>query len=75
MEVDAQRLELGDVIVIDLSDEETNIEATVVGHSPEVTREIERSDSIVRATLRVPGRDDFVMEWPLDTRVTVVRGP
>jgi hypothetical protein len=75
MEVDAQRLELGDVIVIDLSDEETNIEATVVGHSPEVTREIERSDSIVRATLRVPGRDDFVMEWPLATRITLVRGP
>jgi hypothetical protein len=47
----------------------------VVGHSPEVIREIERSDSTVRATLRVPGRDDFVMEWPLDTHVTVVCGP
>jgi hypothetical protein len=75
IEVDVQRLQLGDVILIDLSDQGTNIEATVVGHSPEVTREIERSDSTVRATLRVPGRDDFVMEWPLDTHVTVVRGP
>jgi hypothetical protein len=75
IEVDAQRLELGDVILVDLSDQEANIEATVVGHSPEVIRESERSDSTVRATLRVPGRDDFVMEWPLDTQVTVVRGP
>jgi hypothetical protein len=58
IEVDAQRLELGDVILIDLSDQEANIEATVVGHSPEVIRKSERSDSIVRATLRVPGRDD-----------------
>jgi hypothetical protein len=75
IEVDAQRLQLGDVILIDLSDQDTNIEATVVGHSPEVIREVERSDSTVRATLRVAGRDDFVMEWPLDTHVTVVRGP
>jgi hypothetical protein len=75
IEVDAQRLQLGDVILIDLPDQGTNIEAKVVGHSPEVIREIERSASTVRATLRVPGRDDFVMEWPLDTQVTVVRGP
>jgi hypothetical protein len=75
IEVDAQRLQLGDVILIDLSDQDTDIEATVVGHSPEVVREIERSDSTVRATLRVPGRDDFVMEWPLDTLITIVRGP
>jgi hypothetical protein len=75
IEVDAQRLQLGDVILIDLPGQETKIEAQVVGHSPEVTREIERSDSTVRATLRVSGRDDFVMEWPLDTHVTVVRGP
>ena len=66
IEVDAQRLQLGDVILIDLPGQETKIEAQVVGHSPEVTREIERSESTVRATLRVPGRDDFVMESPLD---------
>jgi hypothetical protein len=75
IEVDAQRLQLGDVILIDLPGQETKIEAQVVGHSPEVTREIERNDRTVRATLRIPGRDDFVMEWPLDTHVTVVRGP
>jgi hypothetical protein len=75
IEVDVQRLQLGDVILIDLPGQETKIEAQVVGHSPDVTREIERSDSTVRATLRVPGRDDLVMEWPLDTHVTVVRGP
>jgi hypothetical protein len=75
MEIDAQRLQLGDVILIDLPDQATNIEAQVVGRSPEIIREIERSKSIVRARLRAPGRDDFVMEWPLDTLVTVVRGP
>jgi hypothetical protein len=75
MEIDAQRLQLGDVILIDLPDQGTNIEALVVGHTPDVIREVERSESIVRTKLRVPGRDDFVMEWPLDTRVTIVRGP
>jgi hypothetical protein len=35
------------------------------------TGEIERSESTVRARLRVSGRSDFVMEWPLDTRVTL----
>jgi hypothetical protein len=75
IEVDAQRLQLGDLILIDLSEQDTSTEATVVGHSPEVIREVERSDSTVRATLRVPGREDFVKEWPLDTHVTVVRGP
>jgi hypothetical protein len=39
IEVDAQRLQLGDVILIDLPGQETKIEAQVVGHSPEVTRE------------------------------------
>jgi len=75
IEVDVQRLQLGDVILIDLPDQGTNVEAKVVGHSPEVVRKVERSDSIVRATLRVPGRDDFQIEWPLDTHVTLVRGP
>ncbi len=64
----AQRLEIGDVVVIDLPDEEGTVEATVV-------REIERTDTAVRATLRVRGREDFVKEWPLGELVTVVRGP
>jgi len=64
----AQRLEIGDVILISLPDEPGEVEATVV-------REIERTDTAVRATLRVTGRDDFVREWPLGELVTVVRGP
>jgi hypothetical protein len=64
----AQRLEIGDVVVISFPDEEGEVEATVV-------REIERTDTAVRATLRVNGREDFVREWPLGELVTVVRGP
>jgi hypothetical protein len=64
----AQRLEIGDVVVIGLPEEEAEVEATVV-------REIERTDTTVRATLRVNGREDFVKEWPLGELVTVVRGP
>jgi hypothetical protein len=68
IEVEVQRLELGDVVVVDLPDEEAEVEATVV-------REIDRTASTVRATLRVEGRDDFVKEWVLGELVTVVRGP
>jgi hypothetical protein len=64
----AQRLEIGDVVLIDLPDEDAQVEATVV-------REIDRTDTDVRATLRVKGREDFVKEWPLGELVTVVRGP
>jgi hypothetical protein len=64
----AQRLEIGDVVLIDLPDEESEVEATVV-------REIDRTDTAVYATLRVKGREDFVREWPLGELVTVVRGP
>jgi hypothetical protein len=64
----AQRLEIGDVVVIGLPDVEGTVEATVI-------REIERTDTAVRATLRVRGREDFVKEWPLGELVTVVRGP
>jgi hypothetical protein len=64
----AQRLEIGDVVLIRRPDEEGEVEATVV-------REIERTETAVRATLRVKGRDDFVKEWPLGELVTVVRGP
>jgi hypothetical protein len=64
----AQRLEIGDVVVIGLPDVEGTVEATVI-------REIERTDTAVRATLRVRGREDFLKEWPLGELVTVVRGP
>jgi hypothetical protein len=75
IEVNVEMLQLGDVILIDLPDQGRNIEAQVVGESPEVVRAIERSESTVRARLRVAGRDDSVMEWPLDTRVMLIRGP
>jgi len=74
IDIDVQRLQLGDVILMDLADQGTKIEAKVV-RNPDVDREIERSEGTVRVTLRVPGRDDFVMEWPLDHQVTLVRGP
>jgi hypothetical protein len=58
-----QRLQIGDVILVG------ETEATV-------TRDIERTDSGVRVTLRVEGSsEDVVKEWALDEIVTVVRGP
>jgi len=64
----AQRLEIGDVILLTLPEQDREVEATVV-------RGIDRTDTTVRATLRVTGREDFVEEWPLGQLVTVVRGP
>lgn len=64
----AQRLEIGDVVLIGLPGEETEVEAKVV-------RTIERMGTTVRATLRMDGREDFVKEWLLGEMVTVVRGP
>ena len=68
MAVDVQRLELGDVILIELDGEAGQVEA-------KVTRPIERTDTTVRVSLHVDGREDFVREWPLGAQVTVVRGP
>ena len=64
----AQRLEVGDVVLTRPAEQEWEVEATVV-------RGIDRTDTTVRAMLRVEGRDDFVKEWPLGELVTVVRGP
>ena len=68
MEYAVQRLEMGDVVLIDLPEQEGEIEATVV-------RAIDRTEQTVRVLLRVEGRDDFVKEWQLGEMVTVVRGP
>jgi len=68
MELVVQRLQIGDVILIRLPEQETDVEAKVV-------REIDRTDTTVRATLRVEGREDFSKEWPLGELVTIVRGP
>ncbi len=67
IEFAAQRLGIGDVVLIDLPDDE-QVEATVV-------RDIDRTETTVRVTLRVPGREDFAREWAIDEMVTVVRGP
>jgi hypothetical protein len=68
IEFAVQRLEIGDVILIDGPESGPQIEAKVV-------RAITRTETTVRATLRVEGREDFVQEWPLGELVTVVRGP
>ena len=68
IELVAQRLEIGDVVLIDLPAQGGEVEATVV-------REIDRTDTTALVSLRVEGREDFVKEWPLDAMVTVVRGP
>jgi hypothetical protein len=68
MEYVVQRLQMGDVVLIDLPDQGEEVEAKVV-------RAIARTDSTVRVLLRVEGRDDFVKEWPIGAMVTVVRGP
>jgi hypothetical protein len=67
MEFVAQRLILGDVVLIDLPGE-TGVRAKVV-------RQIERTETTVRATLHIDGREDFVREWPLGELVAVVQGP
>jgi hypothetical protein len=68
LDVEVQRLQIGDVVLVDLPDQATKVEAKVV-------RAIDRTERTVLATLRVAGRDDFVKEWPLDELVTLVRGP
>ena len=68
MEYDVQRLQMNDVVLIDLPEEGGKVEAKVV-------RPIDRTDKTVRALLRVEGRKDLVKEWPIGERVTVVRGP
>jgi hypothetical protein len=68
IEIVVQRLEIGDVVLIGLSEQDEKVEATVV-------REIDRTETSVRVTLRVVGRQDFGKEWALGELVTVVRGP
>jgi hypothetical protein len=68
MEVAAQRLEIGDVVLLDLLEGGEEVEATVA-------RTIDRTDTSVLATMRVDGREEFVKEWALGELVTVVRGP
>ena len=68
IEFEVQRLQIGDVVLADLPEQSGEVEARVA-------RDIDRTESTVRVTLRVEGYDDFVKEWPIDYMVTVVRGP
>jgi hypothetical protein len=68
IEFAAQRLQIGDVVLLDLPEGGGQVEAMVV-------RAIDRTATAVRVTLRVEGREDFVQEWPLGELVTVTRGP
>ena len=68
MAVDVQRLELGDVVLVDLGDGSGEVEAKMV-------RPIDRAEGTVRVSLRAEGREEFVKEWEVGERVTVVRGP
>jgi hypothetical protein len=68
IDVPAQRLELGDVVLLSRPGEEATVEAKLV-------RSIERTPTIVRARVQVAGSEDFVQEWALGELVTVVRGP
>lgn len=68
MEYLVQRLVMGDVVLIDLPEQGGEVEAKVV-------EPIDRTQTTVRVLLRVAGREDVVKEWPLDEKVTVVRGP
>jgi hypothetical protein len=67
MDIPVQRLQLEDVVMIDVLDQ-GEVEALVV-------RPVERTATSVRVTLRPEGGDELVKEWNLGELVTVVRGP
>ena len=70
MEYDVQRLQMNDVVLVELPEQGGEfVEAKLV-------QAIDRTDTTIRALLRVVGRDEeFVKVWPIGARVTVVRGP
>ena len=74
IDVEVQRLQLSDVILVDLPEESAPVEAKVVRGIDRIDQ-IDRTESTVRVTLRVEGRDDFIKEYPLGEIVTLVRGP
>jgi hypothetical protein len=68
IDVPAQRLEIGDVVLLRLPGADATVEAKLV-------RGIERTPTSVSAQVRVAEGEDFVQEWALGELVTVVRGP
>jgi hypothetical protein len=67
IDIPVQRLQLEDVVRIDVLDQ-GEVEARIV-------RPIERTATTVRVTLRPEGGEVFVHEWNLGEMVTVLRGP
>jgi hypothetical protein len=55
------RLQLGYFVLADLPEHGGKVEATVV-------RQVDRTETADRVTLRVTGHDGFVKEWPLGAR-------
>jgi hypothetical protein len=74
IDVEVQRLQLSDVILVDLPEEGAGVEAKVVREIDRIDQ-VDPTESTVRVTLRVEGRDDFVEEYALGEIVTLVRGP
>jgi len=68
IEFAVQRLGIGDVVLVSLPGQDEKVEATVV-------RDIDRTETTVRVTLRVEGHEDLGEEWRLGELVAVVRGP
>ena len=68
MQIEVQRLEIEDVVLCEFPEEGGEVKAKVV-------RPITRTETAVRVSLRVEGREDFVKEWPIGEMVTVVGGP
>ena len=69
MEYDVQRLQMNDVILINVPEQGGVVEAKVM-------RDIDRTETTVRVVLQVVGHEeDFLKEWAIGERVTVVRGP
>jgi hypothetical protein len=59
----AQRLEIGDVVLVSLPEQVEKVEATVI-------RDVDRTETTVRVMLRADGREDFAKEWSLAELVT-----
>ena len=69
MEYEVQRFQMNDVILIDLP------EQGGIVREAKVLRDIDRNDTTVRVVLQVVGQEeDFLKEWRVGERVTVVRG-
>jgi hypothetical protein len=74
IDVEVQRLQLSDVILVELPEKGAVIEAKVVRGIDRIDQ-IDPTESTVRVTLQVDGHDEFIKEYALGEIVTLVRGP